>query len=440
MPEPTSSPEQTAAADPLDGVAREVLPVIGGGNSPEPGTASTPDEAPAAATPEERTPPAAPSGCRVSVAEPFEMISREAAFATARWVSVESIRRWLDGPVFGRRLLFDDARRAGCPDVAVVPAESAVPVPLWVVGDLHADVLTLANIIAHAERTAAAGERPSFLFLGDFVDRGVHDHETLLLLFKLVMADPSRVCVIPGNHDLDLRWDEARGRFRATIDPAEYCEWLNDVAESDAPADREQVELARLFIRFCKERPKAVILPDGTLFAHGGFPHTDTHDSLQSLSDLADARCVSDFVWARLSESPKKRPNRGNRGHEFGWRDFAQFCRVMTERVGVPVRRLVRGHDHVPERWRLHPEYAEAPVLTLNAMCRRMDAEQGAHPFPVIARHVPGGLPELVLLPLAAGEVDRAFELDRASPAAGIEGYFAPAVEPPTGGGPGDRA
>ena len=196
------------------------------------------------------------------------------------------------------------------------------------------------------------------------------------------------------------------------------------------PAAAEQIELAKLLIPFWQSRPRAIFLPDGTLYAHGGFPHTDTHELLRSPADLARPACLSDFLWARIAERPKKRPNRGNRGHEFGWNDFADFCKLTT-RLGIPpVRRLVRGHDHVAERWQFFPEYAAHPVLTINAMGRRMEGEpppdHRPHPYPVVARHVPGRLPEVVELPLEAGEVNRAFGREAA-------GGFAPDTGP--GGG-----
>jgi hypothetical protein len=80
--------------------------------------------------------------------------------------------------------------------------------------------------------------------------------------------------------------------------------------------------------------------------------------------------------------------------------------------MGLPAKRFVRGHDHVPQRWQTYPDYSEYPVLTINAMGRRMDGEpdpaEGPHPFPVMARHVPDQLPVVVQLPLDAREVNRA--------------------------------
>src|SRR4029079_8093588 len=108
------------------------------------------------------------------------------------------------------------------------------------VGDLHADVLALANILSYAESQASPDRPAHFLFLGDFVDRGIHDHELLLLLFRLMMDHPERVCVVPGNHYIHLRFDEPTGRFKVTIEPAEYCAALNVALARGAPEDRER--------------------------------------------------------------------------------------------------------------------------------------------------------------------------------------------------------
>jgi hypothetical protein len=353
-----------------------------------------------------------PSGVHVEIAEPFSMVSWTEGLAAARAVSVAAIREWLLAPLPSRNLLFDDCRM-DCPAVAVVRDPTSVPPMLWIVGDLHADLLSLVNIVAHAERIAQAeGQVPAFLFLGDFVDRGQHDHELLLYLFGMILRHPDRVCVLAGNHDLDLQWNPDRQRFQVTIEPAEYCERLNGMLDNSTAMAADQIELARLLIPFWQSRPRAVILPDGTMYSHAGFPHTDTHASLRSVADLGNPRCINDFVWARISDRPRKRPNRANRGHEFGWADFSEFCR-LSSRLGIPpVQRLVRGHDHVANRWEYLADYAEHPVLTINAMSRRMDGELHdsdlRHPYPVVARHRVGMLPTIIRLPLDAAEVQLA--------------------------------
>jgi hypothetical protein len=363
-----------------------------------------------------------PERVTVTVAEPFTTVPFADALARARAVSVADVCRWIDS---NPRLLFDDCRDEASRGVAVVKTENAVPPDLWIIGDLHADLLALANILAFAESRAAPDHPAHFLFLGDFVDRGLHDHEMLLLLFRLLMDHSDRVCVVPGNHDVDLQFNESTGRFKVTIEPAEYCSQLNAAIASGASDAAERTELARAFIRFCAARPRAVFLPDGTLVAHGGFPHTDVQKDIAALADLCRPRCQDDFLWARIAETARvKRPNRGSRGHEFGWDTLVQFAKVAREQLDLPVLRLVRGHDHVPDRWQEYPEYSAngLPVLTLNAMGRVLDGDPPRrdgkrHPMPAVGRLAPDHLPEVFLLPLDPGEVDRAF----APPASGGE-------------------
>ena len=134
-------------------------------------------------------PPPPSNGLIVREAEHFTMVTLDEA--AARGVSVAEIRAWLQKPESA--LLFDD-QRTDCPEVAIVRDPALVPSAMWVIGDVHADVLALANIISYAEAVGRAeSQPPAFLFLGDFVDRGRHDHETLLLLFKLILKDPRRV-------------------------------------------------------------------------------------------------------------------------------------------------------------------------------------------------------------------------------------------------------
>jgi len=89
-------------------------------------------------------------------------------------------------------------------------------------------------------------------------------------------------------------------------------------------------------------------------------------------------------------------PNRTSRGSEFGHEDFAAFCDLSAE-LGRPVTHMVRGHDHVDERYEIYPAYAAHPVLTTVALSRRLPREAfGAFErVPTIARWVPGTLPQV---------------------------------------------
>lgn len=89
-------------------------------------------------------------------------------------------------------------------------------------------------------------------------------------------------------------------------------------------------------------------------------------------------------------------PDRTTRGSQFGYEDCDAFCALAAE-LGNPITHMVRGHDHVDERYEIYSAYAAHPVLTTVALSRRLPRESFG-PFarvPSIARWVPGALPEV---------------------------------------------
>lgn len=68
--------------------------------------------------------------------------------------------------------------------------------PITVVGDIHGQFYDLIEVFK------VGGELPytSYLFLGDFVDRGAHSVEVITLLCLFKIKYPSRMHMIRGNH------------------------------------------------------------------------------------------------------------------------------------------------------------------------------------------------------------------------------------------------
>ncbi len=309
--------------------------------------------------------------------------SLDAAAIRARLrAAVERMEAVLDA---GPAMLFD-ADRATAEDRAIQVAATAAPTPLWIIGDLHGDLLALEASLALIQREADA----RIIFLGDFIDDEGFALEVLVRVFELICEAPERICVIAGNHDEALAFDGAR--FTSSVSPSDFSEWLNANL-----ADEWIVRAGKAAIRLTARSPRALFFPDGLLVAHGGFPLVDLHPALEASQNWNDPACLADFVWARAHpKARRKLPNRFSRGSQFGYEDFSDFCALST-RLGRPVTHFVRGHDHVEARYAIYPAYHATPVLTTVALSRRLPRES-VGPYeraPTLARFVAGALPQV---------------------------------------------
>lgn len=315
-----------------------------------------------------------------------------ATVRTRMRAAVEQLEVLLDH-VGGPGMLFDhDRAHAGDRVIGVAATDNTSP--LWIIGDLHGDLLALEASLALIHRDVAPdGAAPRIIFLGDFVDDEGFALEVLVRVFELIIEAPQRICVIAGNHDEALSYDGET--FASSVAPSDFADFLNANL-----ADESIVRAAKLAMRLTAHAPRALFLPDGLLVAHGGFPLADLHPALEATRDWNDPACLSDFVWARAHpKARKKLPNRFSRGSQFGYEDFANFC-ALTARLGRPVTHFVRGHDHVEARYAIYPAYHAHPILTTVALSRRLPRE-GFGPYeraPTLARVVSGSLPQVYQL------------------------------------------
>lgn len=66
----------------------------------------------------------------------------------------------------------------------------------YAIGDIHGEYIKLRNLIELIVKTDPS---PSFIFLGDYLDKGEHPKEVLLYLVKLIQIYPTQILM--GNHE-----------------------------------------------------------------------------------------------------------------------------------------------------------------------------------------------------------------------------------------------
>jgi hypothetical protein len=292
----------------------------------------------------------------------------------------------------GPKMLFDGCRSSPT-DRAILVADVG-EAPLWIVGDLHGDLLALEAALTLVRTHPQYGsEHARLIFLGDLFDDEGFGLEVLLRIFELVVADPAKICIVAGNHDEALAHDGVW--FTSTVSPSDFSEFLNRNRGDDWIT-----QAGKLAIQLFNNAPRALFFPDGLLVSHGGFPLTDLHANLQITGDWNSSSCLSDFVWARAHPTARKKlPNRFTRGSQFGHEDFAAFCSLASS-LGRSVTHMVRGHDHVEERFMFYPAYHAHPILTTVALSRRLSREfVGTYErVPTIALYAKNAVPQVFRL------------------------------------------
>lgn len=409
--EPDSSVTSSGEAPP---VASSELPEVEAMNSDAEAAAAAP-------TAWVETPPAKPAPDALPAVIDVHDLDWEAvhdAVAHARERSrmretVEGFEALLDRDG-GPGLLFD-SDRATPGDQVIKVGELGAAAPLWIIGDLHGDLLALEAALALIKKTAEGSQAapPRIVFLGDLFDDEGFGLELVLRVFELVLAAPQRICILVGNHDEALSYNGVH--FASNVSPGDFADFLN------ANLAHEWIERAgKLAVRFFAQAPHALFLPDGLLIAHAGFPLSDLHAKLEETGNWNEPACLSDFTWTRAHPTARRKmPNRFTRGSQFGREDFDLFCE-LSSRMGRTVTHMVRGHDHGEDRFITYPAYKAHPMLTTVALSRRLPREAFGRfeRVPTLARYVPRALPEVHRLHVPAQLIASAFQLPEGSASA----------------------
>jgi protein phosphatase len=209
-----------------------------------------------------------------------------------------------------------------------------------VVGDLHGDIDSLLRIF---ERGGYPPKR-SYLFLGDYVDRGENSCAVVFLLFALKVLFPQNVYLIRGNH-------ESRGVTRVHGFRKECYEEFS-------------AEMYRAIMRTFDELPLIAILNDIIICVHGGIPNKNIAiDSITKPEREAFSEAMDDLLWSDPHPDVENFEDSGRgRGHLFGKRACLDFLK------GNKLQFLIRSHQLCMEGYD-YPFGPDGRVLTIFSSC-----------------------------------------------------------------------
>ncbi|KAG8349117.1 putative Calcineurin like phosphoesterase [Trypanosoma vivax] len=225
----------------------------------------------------------------------------------------------------------------------ILENESNVPsvsLPVTVCGDIHGQFPDLLHLINLSGQIGAGDMH--YIFLGDFVDRGLHGVEVLTFLLIMKLKYPNHITLLRGNHETRQIsrtygfYDECSKKFHTT-DVWRCCTELFDLL------------------------PITALVDGHILCVHGGLS-----PDVRSLDDarLLDRYCevpgegpITDLVWSDPGGVSGWAPSQRGAGRIFG-KDVA--CEFM-HRNGLTL--IARAHQLVEKGFTYH--FDEERVCTV---------------------------------------------------------------------------
>lgn len=158
------------------------------------------------------------------------------------------------------------------------PALLELGTPVKVVGDIHGQYSDLLRIL----NKCGMPPKTNYLFLGDYVDRGSHSLETIMLLLCLKVAHPEKVFLLRGNHE---------------------CASVTKVyGFYDECKRRSSTKIWKTIVDVFNTLPIAATIGGRIFCVHGGLsPHLRSLEDIQCISrptSVPDSGLLSDLLWS----------------------------------------------------------------------------------------------------------------------------------------------
>jgi serine/threonine-protein phosphatase PP1 catalytic subunit len=179
--------------------------------------------------------------------------------------------------------------------------------PIKICGDIHGQYNDLLQLLE------LGGLPPSsrYLFLGDYVDRGKWNLETICLLLAYCLKYPDHCFLLRGNHEC-----ASINRFYGFYDECKR---------------RYSIRLWKRFIQLFDCLPVSAIVGERILCMHGGLsPSMQTPDDIRKIQrpcDVPDAGLLCDLMWADPGyDEVDSGGGRENQECGLGWGENSRGC------------------------------------------------------------------------------------------------------------------
>jgi UDP-2,3-diacylglucosamine pyrophosphatase LpxH len=221
------------------------------------------------------------------------------------------------------------------------------------VGDIHCDLKSLSQILY--KLTLSEYDyfgNAYFIFLGDYIDRGLLPLHTLRLLFKIKLILGERCIFLKGNHD-DIQYDEKENKFYSDVRPAETIELFNNYFKKDTLKAIKFFFDSLPYFGIIERNDKKYLV------SHGGIPkdrYFDAFgmtlmDNIENISGVSEnelemKQFFSSMLWGDPADVKYKYQNNESR-FEYGLEQFNSF------RSKFNFSNIIRGHSTVKNGFEL---------------------------------------------------------------------------------------
>ena len=225
-----------------------------------------------------------------------------------------------------------------------------IQTPVIVCGDIHGQFYDLLHLFE------VGGQLPDnqYLFLGDYVDRGIYSIEVISYLLLLKVKYPTRIHILRGNHESRM----------ITQDYGFYEECYEKY---------NSIDVWNYFMEVFDYLSVAAVIDNQIFCVHGGLsPSIRTIDqiryTIERNNEIPHTGAFSDLMWSDPEDDMDgmRQSSRGA-GYLFGKKPVDEFCELNNLTL------IARAHQLVMQGYEYHFDNKLVTVWSAPNYCGRCD-------------------------------------------------------------------